>query len=60
MITDQFNPPQTLHWVLEQDTFPLLSTGSTQEDKKLSKHDCKIVDWDVKHLDKQTLPGISC
>ena len=27
----------------------LLRTGSTQEDRKLSQHDCKIVDWDVKH-----------
>ena len=25
---------------------PLLSTGSNQE---MSKHDCKIVDWDVKN-----------
>ena len=28
---------------------PLLSTGSTQEDRKISRHDLKIVDLEVKH-----------
>ena len=28
-------------------------TGSTQEDRKLSQHDWKIADWDVKHQSKQ-------
>ena len=31
--------------------YPLLSTGSTQED--LPQHDWKIVDWDVKNQNKQ-------
>ena len=35
--------------------YPLLRTGSTQEDRKLSPHDCKIVNWDVKHQHKQVL-----
>ena len=29
--------------------YPLLSTGSTQEDKKTSQHDWNIVDWFIKH-----------
>ena len=36
--------------VLEQDTHLMLSTGSTQEDR--SRHDEKIVDWDVKNQTK--------
>ena len=28
--------------------YPLLSTGSTQEDRKASRHDWKFVNWDVK------------
>ena len=34
--------------------YPLLSTGSTQEDRKMSRHYLKIVDWGVKHQHKQT------
>ena len=34
---------------LSKTLYLLLSTGSTQEDMKLSQHDWKIVDWDVKH-----------
>ena len=34
---------------LSKTLYPLLNTGSTQEDRKLSRHDCKIVDLDVKH-----------
>ena len=41
--------PETLHCVLEQDTLSALRTGSTQEDKKSSQHDWKIVDSHVKH-----------
>ena len=33
--------------------YTLLSTGSTQEDRKSSWHDWQIVDWDVKHQYKQ-------
>ena len=34
---------------LSKSPYPLLSTGSTQEDRKSS-----IVDWDLKHQRKQT------
>ena len=30
-----------------------LSSGSTQEDRNISWHDWKIVDWDVNHQHKQ-------
>ena len=33
----------------------LLSTGSTQEDRILSRHEWKSVDWDVKHHTKRTI-----
>ena len=36
---------------LSKTLYPLLSTGSTQEDP--SQHDCRNVDWDVK-IKKQT------
>ena len=38
--------------------YPLLSIGSTQKDRKSSKQDLKIVDWDIKHLktNKQNQP----
>ena len=36
--------------------YPLISTGSTQEDRKSSRHDIKIVEWDVKHQHKQNSP----
>ena len=42
----------SLCFVLDQDTFILFSTGSTQEDQ--SRHNWKIVDWDVKNQNKQT------
>ena len=38
---------------LSKTFYPLLSTGSTQEDRKSSRHDLKIVEWDVKHQQKQ-------
>ena len=34
---------------LSKTLYLLLSTGSTQEDRKTSQHDRKIVDWDLKH-----------
>ena len=37
--------------------YPLLSTGSTQEDRKLSRHELKIVERDIKHQHKQTMGG---
>ena len=44
--------PHPRHCIaLEQETYPLLSTGSTQEKFQL---DWKIVDWGVKHQRKQT------
>ena len=32
---------------LSKTLYPLLNTGSTQEDRKLSQHDCRIVNLDV-------------
>ena len=47
--------PEALRCVLEQDTIPLpLNTRSTQEDRKSSRHDDKIVVMDVKHQHKLT------
>ena len=40
--------------VLEQDTLLPKSTGNTQEAVAPSRHDRKIVDWDVKPQHKQT------
>ena len=40
--------------VLEQDTLLTESTGNTQEAVAPSRHDWKIVDWDVKPQHKQT------
>ena len=31
--------------------YPLISTGLSHEDKKF-RHDCKIVDWDIKQQQK--------
>ena len=45
--------PEALCCVLEQETYPLLSTGSTQED--LFGKAEKIVDLDVKNPIKQIL-----
>ena len=39
---------------LSKTPYPLLSTGSTQEDNKTSQLDWKIADWDLKHQHKQT------
>ena len=59
----QFVEPQTgdrrpvsSHCVLSwsKTLYPMLSTCSTQEDRKSSRHDCKIYDLDVKHENKQT------
>ena len=38
---------------LSKTFYPLLSTGSNQEDRKASQHDRQIVDWDAKHQHKQ-------
>ena len=38
---------------LSKTLYPLLSTALTQEDP--SQHDWKIVDWDLKNQNKQTL-----
>ena len=38
---------------LRKPLYPLHSTGSTQEDRKSSARDCKIVDWDVTHQRKK-------
>ena len=41
--------------ILEQDTFTSQkSTGNTQEAVAPSRHDSKIVNWDVKPQPKQT------
>ena len=37
---------------LSKALYPLLSTGSTQEERKSSEHEGKIVDCDVKHQRK--------
>ena len=44
--------PHLRHCVvsLTKTLYPLLSTGSTKEDP--SRHDLKIVDWDVKNQNK--------
>ena len=39
---------------LSKTLYPLLSTGSTPEDRKTSLHDLKIVDWDVFSIYKPT------
>ena len=38
---------------LGKTLYLLLSTGPTQEDRKLSQHDGIIVDWELKHQHKQ-------
>ena len=52
----QDTPPGVTHSVdfLEQTLYSLFSTGSTQEDKKASQHDWKIVDRNAKHQYKHT------
>ena len=42
---------------LSRTLYPLLSTGSTQEG--LSRHDRKIVDWDIKNQNKQNKTKLS-
>ena len=37
---------------LSMTLYLLLSTGSTQENRKSSQHDLRIVDWEVKHKHK--------
>ena len=39
----------TVLCLLSKILYPLLSTGLTQEDRKLSQYDGMIVDWDLKH-----------
>ena len=34
--------------------YPLLSTGSIQEDRTSPQHDRKSVDWDLKHQNKMS------
>ena len=43
---------------LNKILYPLFSTGSTQEGRKSSRLDCKIVDWDVKHQHNQSLNAV--
>ena len=38
---------------LSKTLYPVLSTGSARESRKTCKHNCKIVDWDVTHQQKQ-------
>ena len=40
---------------LSKTLYPPLSTGSSQED--LSRHDLKIVNWDVKNQTKRSFHG---
>ena len=40
---------------LSKTLYRLLSTGLTQEGRKLSRHDSIIVDWDIKHQHKRTI-----
>ena len=43
-------------WSFQGKTlYPLFSTGSTKEDRKLSQHYWKIVDWDVKQQLKKAV-----
>ena len=39
---------------LSKTLYPLLSTGSIQEDRKSFQHDRKIIHWDVKYQRKET------
>ena len=43
---------------LSKTLYPLLSTCSTLVHRKMSQHDRKIVDWDVKHQQKQNQPVV--
>ena len=45
---------------LSKTFYPLNSFGSTQEDRKSSRHDLKIVEWDVKHQNKTNFTSSSC
>ena len=48
-----FKTQQGIYFVsLSKTLYPLLSTGSTQENRKSSQHDLRIVDWEVKHKHK--------
>ena len=38
---------------LSKTLYILLSTGTIKEDRIATQHDCKIVDWGVKHKHKQ-------
>ena len=47
---------EALLCVFEQDTLPSgATTFSTQDDRNLSQHDCKIVGWDVKKQWQRTM-----
>ena len=39
---------------LSKTLYPLLSTGSTKENRKMFRDDWENVDWDVKHQHKQS------
>ena len=39
---------------LSKTLYSLFSTGSTQKNRYTSRYNWKLVDWDVKHLHKQT------
>ena len=48
--------PGSLCWILLciRHIYSLKNTGNTQEAVDPSRHDCKIIDWGVKHQHKQT------
>ena len=53
------------HYVvsLSKTLYALLSTGSTKENRKMSWHYWKIVEWDIKHQHKHkgsTYPKATC
>ena len=49
-LCDKYQNFQAVNHLLKPGKkYSLLSTGSTQEDRKSSQHDWKIIDWDMKH-----------
>ena len=47
-------PVEALILSMSKTLYLLLSTGSTQGDRNMSRHGWNIVDWDLKHQHKQT------
>ena len=54
---DPYGPMDYSVVFLSKTPYPLLSTGSSQEDKKSFGHDWKISEWDIfsKHQHKHML-----